>query len=138
MAAVRGSSRTTGESASTRSSRPHRRWGIVLLVLSAIFFGVNFAQEWLTSHQVQQQAANLEVQIAQTNALNQQLQNQIAYYQSKQYIIPEARKLGMTRPGDVLMYVKQLPPTHRVVHVKQAAPAPRNSFFTNLLQAIFN
>ena|SRR5947209_5157560 len=138
MATVRGSGRTTVESASTRPNRRHRRWGIVLLLLSAIFFGVNFAQEWLTSHQVQQQAANLQAQIAQTNTLNQQLQGQIAYFQSKQYIIPEARKIGMIRPGDVLMYVKQLPPTYRVVHVKKAPPAPRSSLFANLLQAIFN
>src|SRR5579884_2312348 len=138
MAAVRGSGRTTVESASTRPNRPHRRWGIVLLLLSAIFFGVNFTQEWLTSHQVEQQAADLQAQIAQTNALNQQLQSQIAYYQSKQYIIPEARKLGMTRPGDVLMYVKQLPPTYRVVHMKKAPAGPQGNVFANLLQAIFN
>jgi cell division protein FtsB len=138
MATVRGSGRVTVESASTRPNRRHRRWGFVLLLLSAIFFGVNFTQEWLTSHQVQQQAANLQAQIAQTNALNQQLQSQIAYFQSKQYIIPEARKLGMTRPGDVLMYVKQLPPTYRVVHVKKAPAPPQSSLFANLLQAIFN
>ena len=138
MAAVRGSSRNTVESAPTRPGRRHRRWGIVLLLLSAIFFGVNFAQEWFTSHQVQQQAANLRTQIAQTNALNQQLQAQIGYYQSKQYIIPEARKLGMIRPGDVLMYVKAQPPVYRTVRVPQAPPTHKSDFFANLLQAIFN
>jgi cell division protein FtsB len=137
MAAARGPSRDTAEAQFVRPSRRVSRLGVALLALSALFFGINFTQEWLISHQIQQRAADLQAGIAATNALNAQLQSQLAYYRSKEYIIPTARRaLGMARPGDTLMFVKQEPPTVRIVRVHVPAPATEG-LFIRLLRAIF-
>jgi len=136
MAAARGPSRETAEARFVRPSRRASRVGLALLALSAIFFGINFTQEWLISHQIQQRAADLQAGIAATNALNAQLQSQLAYYSSKEYIIPAARILGMPRPGDTLMLVKQEPPRVRIVRVHVQTPAPE-SLYIHLLRAIF-
>ena len=137
MAAVRRASRDMAEAAVVRPGRRAVRLGIVLLMLSALFFGVNFGQEWLISHQIQQRATQLQARITATNALNAQLQSQLAYYRSKEYIIPTARRaLGMARPGDTLMFVKQELPTVRIVRVPVQAPAAEG-LFIRLLRAIF-
>ena len=135
MAAARGPSRETAEAQFVRPSRRTSRLGVALLALSALFFGINFTQEWLISHQIQQRAADLQAGIAATNARNAQLQSQLAYYRSKEYIIPAARALGMARPGDTLMLVKQEPPRVRIVRVHVQTPAPE-SLFIHLLRAI--
>jgi cell division protein FtsB len=137
MAAVRRASSETVEAAVVRPGRRASRLGLILLALSALFFGVNFGQEWLISHQIQERAAQLQARIAATRALNTQLQSQLAYYRSKEYIIPTARRvLGMARPGDTLMYVKQEPPTVRIVRVHVRTPAVEG-LFIRLLRAIF-
>ena len=136
MAAVRRASRETSVAAFARPDRRASRLGIVLLALSALFFGINFTQEWLISHQIRQRAADLQAGIVATNARNAQLQSQLAYYRSKEYIIPAARALGMARPGDTLMLVKQEPPRVRIVRVYGQAPASQ-SLFIRLLRAIF-
>jgi cell division protein FtsB len=136
MAVARGPSHETAAARFVRSSRRASRLGVALLALSALFFGINFTQEWLISHQIQQQAADLQARIAATNALNAQLQSQLAYYRSKEYIIPAARALGMARPGDTLMLVRQGPPRIRIVRVYAQAPASEG-LFIRLLRAIF-
>ena len=136
MAAVRRASHETSEAATVRPGWRASRLGIVLLALSAIFFGVNFTQEWLLSHQIQQRAADLQAGIAATNARNAQLQSQLAYYSSKEYIIPAARALGMAHPSDTLMLVKQEPPTVRIVRVHVQAPVQPQSLFIHLLRTI--
>jgi cell division protein FtsB len=114
------------------------RVGIVLLALSAVFFGINFGHEWWLSHQIEAQAAGLRQQIAQAEAQNTQLQQQITYYGSKQYIILKARsQLGMVRPGDTLMHVQQLPPRVKIVRIHAQPAAPHESLFIHLLRAIF-
>ena len=135
MAAVRGPSRDTAEAQFVRPSRRVSRLGVALLALSALFFGINFTQEWLISHQIQQRAAQMQARIAATNAQNAQLQSQLAYLSSKEYIVPAARLLGMARPGDTLMFVKHEPPTVRIVRVPVQAPA--EGLFIRLLRAIF-
>ena len=136
MAAARGPSRDTAEAQVVRPSRRVSRFGVALLALSALFFGINFTQEWLISHQIRQRAADLQARIAATNARNAQLQSKLAYYRSKEYIIPAARALGMARPGDTLMLVKQEPPRVRIVRVNVPAPAPEG-LFIRLLRSIF-
>ena len=125
-----------GNPISPRPAWRRSHLGILLLVLSATFFGVNFSQEWLMSHQMQQNAAALQAHIAAQEALNAQLQNKIAYYSSKDYIVTEARLLGMARPGDTLMLVKPQPATLRTVRVRVPAAAPAESVFIRLLRAI--
>ena len=137
MPGVRGASRGSPEPLPPRSTRRASRLGIVLLGLSAVFFGVNFSQEWLVSRQVEQSAAALQAQINAQTALNSRLQNAIGYYGSKDYIVTAARELGMARPGDTLMLVKSQPPTIRTVYVRVQPPAPHESFLTHLLRAIF-
>ena len=136
MAVVRRASHETSVAAFVRPDRRASRLGIVLLALSALFFGINFTQEWLISHQIRQRAADLQAGIVATNARNAQLQSQLAYYRSKEYIIPAARVLGMARPGDTLMVVNQEPPRVRIVRVHVQTPAPE-SLFIHLLRAIF-
>src|SRR5689334_12101197 len=138
MVAARGPSRETAEARLVRPSRRAARLGIALLALSAIFFGVNFTQEWLISHQIQQRAAQLQAGIAAANAQNAQLQNQLAYLSSKEYIIPAARALGMSQPGDTLMLVKQESPTVRIVRVHVRASIGPQTLFIRLLRAIFH
>ena len=136
MAAARGPSRDTAAAPFVRPSRRASRLGVALLALSALFFGINFTQEWLISHQIRQRAADLQARIAATNARNAQLQSKLAYYRSKEYIIPAARALGLARPGDTLMLVKQEPPRVRIVRVNVPAPAPEG-LFIRLLRSIF-
>ena len=136
MAAARSPSRGTAATQFVRPSRRTSRLGVALLALSALFFGMNFTQEWVISHQIQQRAADLQAGIAATNARNAQLQSRLAYYRSKEYIIPTARALGMARPGDTLMLVKQEPPRVRIVRVYMQAPASER-LFLRLLRAIF-
>ena len=136
MAAVRRASHETSGAAVVRPDRRASRLGIALLALSALFFGINFTQEWLISHQIRQRAADLQAGIVATNARNAQLQSQLAYYRSKEYIIPAARALGMARPGDTLMLVKQEPPRVRIVRMYVQNPASEG-LFIRLLRAIF-
>ncbi len=137
MAEVRGASRGPVESEPARRSRRASRLGIALLLCSAVFFGINFAQEWLFSRQVQQNVAQLQARIADVNAQNAQLQQQLAYVNSKDYIITQARIDGMVMPGDTLMHVTQLPGPTKIVHVPVHAPTPPESFFIRMLRAIF-
>ena len=135
---VRDASRSASEAAPVRPGRRLSHVGIVLLMLSAIFFGFNFAHEWILSQQIEQTAAQLQQKIDQTNAQNQQLQNQLAYLDSKEYIVPTARaRLGMAQRGDTLMRVVVGPPTIHIVRVHEAAPSPPQSLFSRLLRAIF-
>ena len=112
------------------------RVGAVLFVLSTIFFGVNFAQEWLDGHQVQQQAARLTQEIKQTEARSRDLLRAQAYYSSKSYITRYAHEIGMARPGDTLLVIQQDQPQVRIVHKSVPAPAPDN-IFARLLHTIF-
>ena len=136
MAAARGAS--TAPVAPTPSVWRSRRLGVALLALSAVFFGVNFAQEWWVSHQVQQQAASLRQQIGAQNALNAQLQSQISYYGSRQYIITRARQIGMSFPGDTLMQVVQQPTRYKTIRVPAPAQPQSQGFLSGLLHAIFH
>lgn len=112
------------------------RVGMVLFALSLVFFSVNFAQEWLVTHGVQQEAARITREIAQTEAGNADLTRAQAYYSSKPYILRRAREIGMARPGDTLLvYVPGAPQT-RVVRVTKVAPAQEN-VFARVLHAIF-
>jgi len=110
--------------------------GVALLTISAIFFGVNFAQRWWTVEQAQQRGLQLQGQIAAAQAANDQLRRDIDYYGSKQFIIGQARVIGMSRPGDTLISINWQAPPHQagVIHHTQAA-AP--NIFARILQAIF-
>jgi len=112
------------------------RVGVVLFILSIVFFGVNFAQEWLVSHQVQQEAVAIKREISQTEAHNIALQQAFTYYSSKAYVVRRAEELGMARSKDTLLVYQQGPPQVRIVHKTLPAPAPEN-VFTHVLHAIF-
>ncbi len=131
---VKGRGSVNGPYGEQRRRPP--RVGVVLLVLSTLFFGVNFAQEWWVGHQVRQEAAQLQQQIDATNAYNKQLGSAKAYYASKSYVTRHAREIGMSRPKDVLLVYQQGPPHVRVVHVTKPAPAPEN-IFARLVHAVF-
>lgn len=137
MAEVRSASRGPVENEPARRKRRGSRLGIALLLCSAVFFGINFAQEWLFSHQVQQNVAQLQARIADVNTQNTQLQQQLAYVNSKDYIMTQARADGMVMPNDTLMHVTQLPGATRIVHVPMHVAAPPESFFIRMLRAIF-
>ncbi len=134
MSVVRGQSMSNvvAERPSCRASRV----GIILLVLSALFFGVNFTQEWWVTHGIEQSAAQLQRDIAATNAHNQQLRDEIVYVQSKEYIRRRARMLGMAEPGDTLAAMVVQQPRARIVRVYQQDPPPRNAV-VSLLRTIF-
>jgi len=112
------------------------RISVVLFVLSTLFFGINFAQEWWVSHGVQQEAAQRQREIAQTQAHIGQLQRASAYYGSKSYITRRAREIGMTRPNDTLLVFVPGTPTVHIVHVTRPAPQ-RENILARLLHAIF-
>lgn len=137
MAEVRGASRNSADSAPVRRTRRVSHLGVVLLFCSAVFFSINFAQEWWFSRQVQQNVAQLQDRVAHQQAVNAQLQQQLAYYNSKDYIVTQARAYGLVRAGDTLMHVTQLPGPTRVVRVAAQPTAPQESFFIRMLRAIF-
>jgi cell division protein FtsB len=112
------------------------RVGVVLFILSIVFFGVNFAQELLVSHQVQQEAVAIRREISQTEAHNIVLQQAFTYYSSKAYVVRRAEELGMARPKDTLLVYQQGSPQVRIVHKTVPAPAPEN-VFTHVLHVIF-
>ena len=112
------------------------RVGVVLFILSIVFFGVNFAQELLVSHQVQQEAVAIRREISQTEAHNIALQQAFTYYSSKAYVVRRAEELGMARPKDTLLVYQQGPSQVRIVHKTLPAPAPEN-VFTHVLHVIF-
>lgn len=125
----------------TRARRPawrSPRVGVLLLLLSALFFSVNFAQEWWASHQVQQQAVQLQQKIDAATAQNARLQQQLSYYSSKQYVISQARVIGMGRPGDTLLVVNQGPARVRTIYVHAPAQVAPHNIFTRLLHALFH
>jgi len=132
MAKGRGSAGGMGGDGHRRAPRV----GVVLFILSTVFFGVNFAQEWLVSHQVQQTATEIKREISQTEAHNIALQQAFTYYSSKAYVVRRAEELGMARPKDTLLVYQQGPPQVRIVHKPLPAPAPEN-VFTHVLHAIF-
>ncbi len=138
MAEVRGPSRPAPEPPPRRAPKIRSHLGMALLALSAVFFGVNFAHEWVTSHRIEAQTASLQARIAQQNAYNKYLQSQLATYSSQDYIMQQARaQFGMAQPQDALVRVVELPPRVKVVRVRVPAPAPRESIFVHLLRAIF-
>lgn len=137
MAAIRGSSRSAPENPAPRPSRRASHVGAFLLILSGIFFSVNFAQEWWVSHQVQAQVTQLKQQIAQQNATNAQLADQYTYMKSKAYTVAIARKNGLAFPGDKVMYVQQPAPHIIYHHATAPAPAPEQNIIVKLLSAIF-
>ena len=112
------------------------RIGVALFVLSTLFFGINFAQEWWVSHGVRQEYVQRTQEIAQTRAHIATLQRASAYYASKSYITRRAREIGMARPNDTLLVFVPGTPTVRVVHVTRPAPQ-RENILARLLHAIF-
>jgi cell division protein FtsL len=138
MAAGRSANRVIRDSSSPRPDRRIARLGIVLLAVSALFFGVSFARESLVSRQIQANAAQLQQEIDQANAQNSQLESQIAYLGSKPYVMTEARaKLGMVQPGDNQVHVVVGPPRVKVVRIAVPAAPSRENLFSSLLRAIF-
>lgn len=137
MKSVRGSTRAYNIGSSSGGSRSARwpRTGIVLLLLSGLFFVVNFAQEWLNSNGVKSQAAAMRQQVDMTNRLNAQLQSQLSYRVSKEYVISAARAYGMAMPGDTLMMVTTGPPRVHTVYVYKPAPQQEN-LLDHLLQTV--
>ncbi|GAC1433169.1 MAG: hypothetical protein NVSMB65_06930 [Chloroflexota bacterium] len=71
---------------------PRVRLGLMLVGLAVLFFGVNFCEKVVTSYQISQHVAALQQQIADANAQNAQLQQQIHYYQTPSYVIATARE----------------------------------------------
>jgi cell division protein FtsL len=138
MAAVRGANRVIRDGPSSRPDRRVARLGIVLLAVSALFFGVSFARESLVSRQIQANAARLQQAIVAANAQNSQLESEIAYLGSRSYIMTEARsRLGMVQPGDTQVHVVVGSPRVKVVRVPVRAEAPHEGLFISLLRAIF-
>jgi len=121
MAGVRGPS--PNSFSLTRPNRRARNIGIALLLLSVVFFGVNYAQKWWLNRQIEQRAAQLQQQINQQELWNAQLQQDIAYYRSKAFIMDQARVLGMSRPGETLISIHWDPVQPRVVRVQAHRPA---------------
>ncbi len=121
MAGVRGPS--PNSFSLTRPNRRARNIGIALLLLSVVFFGVNYAQKWWLNRQIEQRAAQLQAQILQQEQWNAQLQQDIIYYRSKAFVEDQARVLGMSRPGETLISIHWDPVQPRVVHVQAHRPA---------------
>ncbi len=125
-------------SASQPRNKRARRIGVALLTISAIFFGVNFAQRWWTVEQAHQRGVQLQQQIAATQAANDQLRRDIDYYGSKQFIIDQARVIGMSRPGDTLISINWQSPPRRTSAAHRTRNASPPNIFVRILQALFS
>ena len=137
MAGVRGPSPESFSLA--RPNRRARNIGIALLLLSVVFFGVNYAQKWWLNRQIEQRAAQLQQRIDQQEAWNAQLRQDIIYYRSKPFIMDEARVLGMSRSGETLISIHWALTQPRVVHVQAHRPVAREqSPAQHLLAAAFS
>lgn len=122
------------------------RLGISLLLVSAVFFAANFADKAWTSYQLGQEKQQRIAAIASLTTLNQSLDQQLTYANSRAYYREEARKYGYVQPGDIELDLTTSgpsasstsgAPTSDIAPQPSAKPgAPHESFLHRLLQAI--
>lgn len=125
-------------SAPRPSNKRTRRVGTILLTISAIFFGVNFAQRWWTVEQSRQRGVQLQQQIAVVQAANTQLRQDIDYYNSQQFVVDQARVIGMSRPGDTLISINWLQPPRQMEAAHSTRTSAEPNVVVRLLQTIFS
>lgn len=128
---------TIDASASKPASRPRRPrfqlpasrnrlgWTAVLVVIG-LFLAIQVGREVYTSWQITEQAEQARLEIAQMEARNEALREELAYLQSDAYISSQARALtGIGVPDEHLLIIPEgaeapLPP-----ELAPPAPAPK-------------
>jgi len=85
-------------------------FGIAVLIYFAFLTGKSVYQNWQTN----QEAKKIKTEIETLEIENQNLKNQIAYYQTPSFKEKEARrKLGLVKPDEkVIILSKELPKTN--------------------------
>lgn len=87
----------SGVRARTRWRLPASRGGIawmLVVVIIGVLLSVQFGRQVYANWEIGQRAAAIEAQIAQVDAENDRLRDELAYLQSDAYISAEARRLA--------------------------------------------
>ncbi|MCV0403728.1 MAG: septum formation initiator family protein [Chloroflexi bacterium] len=87
----------SGARARARWRLPASRGGIawmVVVVIIGVLLSVQFGRQVYANWEIGQRAAAIEAQIAQVEAENDRLRDELAYLQSDAYISAEARRLA--------------------------------------------
>ncbi|MGI6148083.1 MAG: septum formation initiator family protein [Firmicutes bacterium] len=86
-----------------RRFRP-KPW-VVIVCLLAIWIGLNFARNAYRNYQLRVEIESLQREIAAMELRNKQLEEEIANWQSPEYVERAAREeLGLVKPGET-MYI---------------------------------
>src|SRR5690554_938523 len=77
----------------------------LLLVVVVLYFTVLFAGQYWRLHQLQSTLSEINQEISQVKATNEQMQKEVERLHSPDYLEQMAREeLGMVRPGELLFY----------------------------------
>ena len=89
-----------------RRVRP-KRWVIILCVL-VLWIGFNFARNAYRNYRLRVEIESLQREIAALELRNKQLEEEIANWQSPEYVERAAREeLGLVKPGETVYILAQ-------------------------------
>ena len=87
------------------ASRGGIAWLVVVLVVGALL-AVQFGRQVYANWEIGQRAQQIQVQIADVEAENAQLERELAYLRSDAYVSAEARRLAnLGNPGDQVLII---------------------------------
>ena len=87
------------------ASRGGIAWLVVVLVVGALL-AVQFGRQVYANGEIGQRAQQIQVQIADVEAENAQLERELAYLRSDAYVSAEARRLAnLGNPGDQVLII---------------------------------
>jgi cell division protein FtsB len=87
------------------ASRGGVAWLTVLVVI-AILLAVQFGRQVYANWEIGQRAAQIEAQIAEVEARNERLRQELAYLESDAYVSAEARRLAnLGLPGEQVLII---------------------------------
>ena len=89
------------------ASRGGLAWLAVVLIVG-LLLAVQFGRQIYANWDISQRAAEIEAQIAQTEAENARLQAELEYLRSDAYVSAEARRLeNLGRPGEQVLIIPE-------------------------------
>ena len=84
----------------------------ILGIIGVIYLAILVGRSVYTNWQTNQTVSKLKTEMATLEVENQNLQSQIAYYQTNSFKEKEARrKLGLVKPDEKVVIISKEPPT---------------------------
>lgn len=107
------------------ATRAGLTWLVALIVIGGLL-AIQVGRQVYANYSITQRAAEMRQQIADIEAQNQQLREQLGYLQSDAYVSAEARRLAnVGHPGDQVLIIPPGAEAGEPASLTRPAPAPK-------------